>query len=96
MTKEKPITVASFEREDFIKQIKDHLEGLNQIGQLTRESAQNYLNTLPVTKIKLIKDSVKARKRWLKLNFKSGDILDSEFYEQVHPSINMAISDIGV
>lgn len=47
-----------------------------------------------LTKVKLNKFAVAARKDWLVSNSRCSEILDSEFYYQLLPSLDMAVYDI--
>ena len=47
-----------------------------------------------LTKVKVNKVSLEARKEWLKNNSRCSEVLDSEFYYQVLPSLDLVIFDI--
>lgn len=47
-----------------------------------------------VTKIKVCKESIAARKEWLIQNSRCSEILDSEFYYQMLPSVDFCLYKI--
>ena len=93
--KDKPLTYAWFDQKDYTRELKIQWQALKNSWKLSRESVQMYLESSALTKIKIMKEWVKARKDWLKTNFKSAELLDSEFYNQVFPSVDIAFSDIS-
>ena len=93
--KDKPLTYACFDQKDYTKELRIQWQALKNSCKLTRETVQMYLESSALTKIKIMKEWIKARKDWLKTNFKSAELLDSEFYNQVFPSIDIAFSDIS-
>ena len=47
-----------------------------------------------MTKIKINKVGIKARKEWLVANSRCSEILDSEFYYQMTPSLDICLFNI--
>jgi hypothetical protein len=93
--KDKPLTYASFDQKDYISELRSQWNALKHSRQLTRDKVQEYMENSELTKIKIMKDCIRARRNWLKTNFKSSELLDSEFYDQIFPSVDIAFSDIS-
>ena len=93
--KDKPLTYAWFDQKDYTRELKTQWLALKNWCKLTRDNVKAFLEASALTKIKIMKEWSKARKAWLKTNFKSAELLDSEFYNQVFPSVDIAFSDIS-
>ena len=48
-----------------------------------------------MTKLKICKEAVAARKEWLLANSRCSEILDSEFYYQMVPSLDVSLYQIN-
>ena len=47
-----------------------------------------------LTKVKVNRVALEARRQWLISNSRCSEVLDSEFYYQVFPSLDMAVFDV--
>lgn len=77
--------------------IHKHLKDAKKTGDLNPKTLKRlfydkYYTVL--TKLKLNQAGLEARKDWLKSNSRCSEVLDSEFYYQVLPSLDLAVFDV--
>ncbi len=74
------------------KDLRDNRKSFSEAKKLKDHLTDKYYRVL--TKVKLNKIAVASRKDWLVNNSRCSEILDSEFYYQMLPSLDMAVYDI--
>lgn len=90
----KCIVFASFGNRDLLPLIYKYLKENKNISSKTIKNylLEKYFKVL--TKVKPNKLGLEARKEWLQKNSKCSEVLDSEFYYQMLPSLDMCVFDI--
>ena len=90
----KTLTVASFGNRDLLPLLYKHLKETKTLSSKSLKAylLEKYYKVL--TKVKPNRIGLEARKEWLISNSRHSEVLDSEFYYQMLPSLDMAVFDI--
>lgn len=94
---EKPLILCSFGNLDLLKPLNNILHQMVKMGQITKQRVKSQLLddfVRCMTKLKTNKVGIEARKEWLQANSRCSEILDSEFYYQTIPSLDICLYHI--
>ena len=97
MKEAKVITFASFGNRDILPQIYRYLRENSKNMEEVSKTVKNYLLDKyfkVLTKVKTSKVALAARREWLLSNSRCSEVLDSEFYYQMLPSLDMAVFEV--
>jgi hypothetical protein len=87
--------MASFGNIDLLRPINKYLE--DYLGDFSREKVElDLINRFyqVMVKIKINQEGVLARKEWLINNSRCCEVLESEFFYQLFPSLDFALYDL--
>ena len=92
----KPILMCSFGNIDLLKSFNNIIQEMGK--DLDRKKIKNQLlddfHRCSI-KLKPCKEAIQARKEWLTSNSRCSEILDSEFYNQMLPSLDICLYEIS-
>ena len=92
----KPIKLCSFGNIDLLKTFKHVLNELKNEGLTRKRVKAQILDDFQrcCVNLRVCSEALQARKEWLLSNSRCSEILDSEFYYQALPSLDMCLFNI--